>query len=106
MLHKDEWDRLSQASPLLATYGISVPNDHGGIHTYVVDAMLHFGTSMGRYINDPVRPTVPNVYPAWHDTTTASSTIPSGFIGLLASRDIAEDEELWLNYGSGYPRHW
>jgi hypothetical protein len=106
LLHKDEWDRLSKLTPQFANYGISVPNDHGGSQTYVVDGQLHFGCSKGRYINDAVRPTVPNVYPQWFDTSTDASVIPTGFIGIHASRDIKANEELWMNYGPGYPRQW
>jgi SET domain-containing protein len=79
-----------------------------GCAYYTIDGFLNYGTSLGRFANEPDYPNTANVTASWIQTNTTCTlgSTESGYIAFVATRDILADAEIYYKYGSGYVRNW
>ena len=78
-----------------------------GSDTFIIDGFMNYGTSLGRFANEPDHPFTSNVTTAW--VKTAGGKLGSteyGYIAFIASRDISVEDEIYFKYGAGYVRDW
>jgi SET domain len=106
LLHRSEWNEYKRRYPHLSHFGLSIMNGQG-CDTYIIDGFMNYGTSLGRFANEPDHPYTSNVTTAW--ITTAGGKLGSteyGYIAFVASRDILVNDEIYVKYGAGYVRDW
>jgi len=106
LLHRHEWNEYKQQYPHLTHFGLAIMNGQGCAN-YIIDGFMNYGTSLGRFANEPDHPLTPNVYTTWVKTSGGRlGSTEYGYIAFMASRDIAVGEEIYSKYGAGYVRDW